>query len=531
MKPYREGRTKVLVRPRVALATRPRLLGVLEAAFPVSFVGDDRQGDAEAVIEIREHGVPSTGPTGAKVERPTLVLGGNCHPGMAASEVALSENDGVDRRLRGITVLDPLDGPLLTPLRDSETVLATGTLGPVWTRVSGPAPIDRVGSSLPELGPAQALRDLLAERPLVLIALVQLLRAATRTRSFSEPALRATILFDDPNLRWRSYGFIHYRQLLDHADTHGYHAAMAMIPLDGWRQHRATVELFRRRPDRLSLVLHGNDHLALELMRPADDAAAIAIAAQALRRATRFESRYDLRMDRVMTPPHGMCSAASAHALAALRYDALCAIHPLPWRERIPAERPLAGWGAAEFAAGCAVIPRLPLNSPPSEIAMRAFLGQPLVLYGHHDDLAGGLDLLAETAAQVNRLGDVRWASLGEIAASNHATRLADGVLRVRPYSHRLRINVPAEAEQIAVDLPRGTEQGHGGWTSDRSPFAEFGVPAPCEPGVLEVSLEPLSARDPASVPAPGSKVWPVLRRAATETRDRLRPLLPAGSA
>jgi hypothetical protein len=531
MKPDREGRTKVLVRPRVALAARPRLLGTLEAAFPVAFVADDHGGDAEAVIEIREQRVPSTGPARASAGRPTLVLGGSARPGAPTSEVALGEGEPVDRRLRGITLLDPLDGPSPAPLGDSETVLATGPAGPAWTRTPGPAPIDCVGSSLPELGPAQALRDLLGERPLALIALVQLLRAATRKNAFSEPALRATILFDDPNLRWRSYGFIRYRQLLDHADAHGYHAAMAMIPLDGWRQHRATVDLFRRRPDRLSLVLHGNDHLALELMRPSDDAAATAIAAQALRRAARFESRYNLRMDRVMTPPHGMCSAASARALAALRFDALCAIHPLPWRERVPAWRPLAGWDAAEFAAGCAVIPRLPLDSPPGEIALRAFLGQPLVLYGHHDDLAGGLDPLAETAARVNRLGDVRWASLAEIAATNHATRLAGGVLRVRPYSHRLRVSVPAGAGRVAVDPPRGTEQGHGGWTSDHSPTAGFGVPVPCEPGELEVRLAPLSARDPAGVPAPGPRVWPVLRRAATETRDRLRPLLPAGSA
>lgn len=531
MKTDREGRTKVLVRPRVALATRPRLLDALEAAFPVSFVADEREGEAGAVIEIRDHGAASAGPALARAERPTLILTGSAHPATVTSEAVLGEDDRVDRRLRGTTVLDPLDGPVPAPLGDSETVLATGPSGPAWTRTSSPAPIDRVGSSLPELGPAQALRDLLGERPLAMIALVQLLRAATRANSFAEPALRATILFDDPNLRWRSYGYIHYRQLLDHADAHDYHAAMAMIPLDGWRQHRATVELFRRRPDRLSLVLHGNDHLALELMRPPDDAAALAIAAQALRRAARFESRYGLRMDRVMTPPHGMCSAASARALAALRFDALCAIHPLPWRERIPAGRPLAGWDAAEFAAGCAVIPRLPLNSPPSEIALRAFLGQPLVLYGHHDDLAGGLDLLAETAARVNRLGDVRWTSLAEIAATNHATRPADGVLRVRPYSHRLRVDVPAAVERIAIDPPRGTDQGHGGWTSDRSPARGFGVPVACEPGKLEVHLAPLSPRDPAGVPAPGPRVWPVLRRAATETRDRLRPLLPVGSA
>src|SRR3954469_5514399 len=100
MEPDRQGRTKVLVRPRVALAARPRLLGALEAAFPVSFVADDREGDAEAVIEIREQGAPSAGPARARAQRPTLILGGSARPGTATSEVALGEDDRVDRRLR-----------------------------------------------------------------------------------------------------------------------------------------------------------------------------------------------------------------------------------------------------------------------------------------------------------------------------------------------------------------------------------------------------------------------------------------------
>ena len=73
------------------------------------------------------------------------------------------------------------------------------------------------------------------------------------------------MLFDDPNLRWRSYGFINYGELLEHADAHGYHVAMAMIPLDAGRPNRAAAALFRERRDRLSLVFHGNDHIKGEL--------------------------------------------------------------------------------------------------------------------------------------------------------------------------------------------------------------------------------------------------------------------------
>ena len=43
-----------------------------------------------------------------------------------------------------------------------------------------------------------------------------------------------------------------------------------MIPLDAGRPHRAAAALFRERPDRLSLVFHGNDHIKGELMAPHD---------------------------------------------------------------------------------------------------------------------------------------------------------------------------------------------------------------------------------------------------------------------
>ena len=42
------------------------------------------------------------------------------------------------------------------------------------------------------------------------------------------------------------------------------------------------------------------------------------------------------------------------------------------------------------------------------ELPFRAFLGQPLIVYGHHDDLAKGPAILAETAAFIRDLGPVR---------------------------------------------------------------------------------------------------------------------------
>lgn len=525
----RDSKTAVAVTPAAALRSRPRLFAALEQAFPVRF----HAGESESAASI--HFCDNPEGTGTDCQRdgagPRLLVGDNPGSGARSQTVAFAACGPLDQRLRGLAIADPLDGPSLDSVGDDD-VLAVAAGHATWTRSCGPGHIERVGSALPELGADEALRDLLLLRPLATAALVSFLRTIASDGAFTPPEPRAAFLFDDPNLRWRSYGFIDFGRLLEHADEHGYHAAMAMIPLDAGRQHRATVELFRRRGDRLSLVMHGNNHLSQELLRPEDDSEALMIAAQALRRAVDFEARHNLRMDRVMTPPHGMCSANSTRALASLGYDALCAIHPLPWREQAPPERPLSGWDPAEFADGCAVIPRLPLGTAASELALRAFLGQPLVIYGHHGDLADGLEPLAETAAAVNALGDVRWSSLGEIATANSATRRDGPLLRVRPYSHRLRLAIPEGVDSVAVEQPRGDTERLGGWSLNGSAPRPFGTVAELEPGIAKIRLQPTMPVDPAEVPPPtGRRIWPVVRRTATETRDRLRPLLRTGAA
>jgi hypothetical protein len=520
--------TVVAVHPAAALHARPRLFATLAAAFPVEFRPGGAPAGAAAEIHLTPPDRLAARPITAADPR-VLVVGDQPWFGASADEVAFG--DGVDRRLRGLTVTDPLDGPE-PDHGHGEKVLAHRRQRAVWTRTEEPAVVERVASVLPELGPDQSLRALLFERPLAMVALVGLLREVCAADLPAPPPLRAAYVFDDPNLRWRSYGYIDFGRLLAHADEHHYHAAMAMIPLDAGRQHRATVDLFRARPDRLSVVMHGNNHLSRELLRLDDRSAALASAAQAVRRAESFEARNGLPMDRVMMPPHGMCSASSAAALAAVGFDALSAIHSLPWLERPPADRPLAGWEPAEFAAGCAVIPRLPLGVATWELALRAFLDQPLVVYGHHNDLAAGLGPLAETAAAINSLGPVEWCSLGEIAAGNASTRLEDGVLRVRPYSHRLRLSVPADASAVTVEAPRQDADRFAGWSLGDDPAGAFGEPTAIGSAeAVTIHLRPAERVDPGTVAAPGTPIWPLVRRTATETRDRLQPLLGSGVA
>lgn len=521
-----DPRADVAVRPAAAFAARPRLFAALSAAFDVTFrPWTDDAGGHDGLLEIAEHG------TLPRVEGslPTFAVCGAAPSGTEA-QVALRGASGLDSRLRGIAVVDRLGGSALEP-RDAGEVLATVGAEAAWTRSAGPVASHRVRSTLPELGPEEVLYALVTGRTLTLVALVQFLRELSAPAGWRPPPLRASIVFDDPNLRWRRYGFIDYTELLAHADRHDYHASMAMIPLDAGRQHGPTVALFRRRRDRLSVVIHGNDHVKRELLDATDPGDARATAAQALGRMMRLERLSGLPVDRVMMPPHGLCSPAMTGALGAVGFDALCAIHPLPWTERRPAEPPLAGWRPGGFLGGCAVITRIPLSSLPADIALRAFLDQPIVLYGHHEDAKDGLDPLASAAAAVNRLGPVRWSSVGEIARSNHALRVSGDRAVVRPYARSVRVTVPPGVGVLSVEEP-GEPLGESclnGWSADAGAVRPFGEQLPLSPGrVVTLRLHGPADVDPRGVGAPAWRPWPRLRRAATEARDRSLPLRPA---
>src|SRR5262249_48984385 len=89
---------------------------------------------------------------------------------------------------------------------------------------------------------------------------------------------------------------------------------------------------------------------------------------------------------------------------------------------------PTAAWRTVDVVAGgLPLLLRSSFEHPREDLVLRAFLRQPLILYGHHDTFADGLDVLAEAAADVNRLGDVRWQSLGAIASTAPAGAASGG--------------------------------------------------------------------------------------------------------
>ena len=520
------------VHPGAELRRRARLFAALSEAFPeVRFEGREA-GETAGLDALIELGGESEARSAASAgTRALAALGPESEPG-AETVVDFGAIAGLDRRLRGQSLPDRhLDG--IAPLAEGQgaEVLANVARAPVWVREGG---LDLVAVAPAELAEAEPLRDRLGrKRSLALLPFLELLRELTAETAWQAPPLRATFLLDDPNLHWPSYGFLSLPQLGRHAAEHGYHLALAMVPLDARIAHPRAARLLRDRSE-ISLCVHGNDHFGGELGRIQVQGEALALAAQALRRIEAFEQRTGVPVSRVMVPPHEECSEAMAAALARTGFAAISMTRPFPWLSPPPRHwltageesGALAGWNPADTtASGLPVLLRHPFaeaHFSAAEVALRAYLDQPLILYGHHDDLAAGPDVLAERSATVNRLGDVRWGSLGDLAAANVRWRLEGDLLRLRPYSRRITVEVPAAAQQVVVETPQAADgelvEIPSGTVPAGEPFAVAGGTS------LDLRLQRSDAVSPDAVPAPPRRPWPLVRRLAGETRDRMAP-------
>src|ERR1700749_5003598 len=106
-RPSKERRVTVAVRPGRALRERPRLFGVLETAFRVSFVpldGEVTTGAAPTIV-FAARGERLHPDELARGGDPVLVLGAE-DAGEPARAAKVGNDAGVDRRLRRVELPD-----------------------------------------------------------------------------------------------------------------------------------------------------------------------------------------------------------------------------------------------------------------------------------------------------------------------------------------------------------------------------------------------------------------------------------------
>ncbi len=471
-------------------------------------------------------------------ERTCLVITGDVRRTMACQRLRFADHSLVPQALRGRAVAT--GGQVCAsdlPATAVGDVLAESEHGPVWraVRVSN-GWHHTSGMALPLVGPDDRFFDHVTEyRFGAWVPVLVFLRSLLGEDAWPTPPLRACFMFDDPNLRWPTYGYADYAKLAADAWRHRYHISFATVPLDGWSTSGRAAHHFLGKNAPLSLLVHGNNHKHRELAAFSEPGASLPMLAQAWRRIHRLERKTGVCVSRVMAAPHGACSEAAMGDMARLGYSGACVssgslanTNPgRPWLPRL-------GFGPAEWIAGLPVLNRFRIaRNNQNRILLSALLGQPIIPVGHHQDLAEGVGLLGELADFINGLGQVSWCDMESMVGLGYSTKREGSRLRIRSYSRRWQFRVPEECNSVSVEFPHADGSAEEGLEclidgKQGSAFETYqGEDIAVLPGAVVncVRLHPLRI-SPSQLPDPPKELWPLGRRILAEGRDRILPLL-----
>lgn len=529
-------RTKIAVFSPEEFASQSRLLGALSQLYPVDFVAGQQTCYDAAVL---------FGATRSQVV-PFSSSGVRCMAFLGGSLVRINSSDDdvcfgtmpyLDRCFRGKRLPDKtIEAASLLKREVGDEVVACKGDRPLWIhRSEGFSRVDLVAMQPPRLEEQYYLfRHFRREDWARLFPLLHFSKEISRASAWQLPPARACFMFDDPNLHSRSYGYIHYLELVEHAERHNYHVSFATVPLDAWYIDPKTAMLFRESKGRLSLLVHGNNHTSMELAQPDSEPVREGLIAQALSRIERLERLSGLTVPRVMAAPHGACSDAMAAVMLRMGFEAACISRSSMMAHNGNQFWPKSvGLQLAEYLGdGLPIIPRFGLTPTcSSDVLLASFLGQPVIPVGHHNDIGGGLDLLQQLSELINSLGEVQWTDLASIARSNFTFQRDSNLLHVRMYSRRIKLTVPEGITQVCVERPWLKTQTAESLSlcQDQSSVKSTLSHTPeliyTKAGAqLEICSVPANAIDPAKIPLKRTPLWVIGRRQLCELRDRLRP-------
>jgi hypothetical protein len=512
----------------------PDLFQILEELFLVGFSHDGSQA-IKPIGEILPAGERSATAENISTFECAATGGINSESPLVEVKIVFADDVDVPFPFRGRTLsskVAPGFGGL--KLAAGEKALA-GIAGQiVWAfRRVGDARHYRSSFQLPIIPAGGNLQSVLnGDRFLEVLPLVHWLRELCGVNENQGLPLRAQFMFDDPNLHWPSYGHVDYREIAARAAKSNYHVSFATVPLDNWFTHQPTAAIFRENPRRLSLLVHGNNHVHQELLRNYTVAERVFLLRQSLQRIARLESAARVGVSRVMAAPHGACSEEMLAELPKCGFDGATISHgSLRAHNRSRSWVKSLGYRPAELIRGCAVLPRWRLaRTARNTILLAAYLQQPIILVGHHGDLKGGLELLDDLAGFINSLGTVAWLDTAGLAQINYRWWIQNGLLKLQPLGSRVCVKIPSGTKSFVVD-----SGGQAGWEKWRATLAgapprsvEAGTPVNLsgevhEELMLEVPTQPSVQLDEISN---RRELRPFVRRLATEARDRLVSLV-----
>jgi hypothetical protein len=282
-----------------------------------------------------------------------------------------------------------------------------------------------------------------------LLPAAMFLRWAFKDRCWHGRHRFANFIIDDPLLK-PSYGYLNYQDLVSKMDAYNFATTIAFIPWNHQRTDKKVATLFRERPDRLSLCVHGCDHTGSEFSS-ADLAVLNSKTRLATLRMDNLRRQNGLAYSKIMVFPQGRFSTEALTALKSNNYLGAVNSSPLPH----------AGNGSltvadflspaiARYEGFPVFLRRYPAGL--EQFAFDLFFGKPLLVVEHHAYLKDGGARLAEFITRLNSLAKLQWNSLHEIMTRSYIEReISDEITACRLYTNHQVIENNTERDRTFV--------------------------------------------------------------------------------
>lgn len=525
-------RPEIAILPGEEYYSRKRLWQALSFLYSVDFLAGEElhPGLAAAAILFRATRQQAIGVGRSGLRCLAFLEDDRVPVSSASADISFTRTSHLSQCFRGRTLADrTIDRVSSLETGGNDEVVARKGKDILWVHSqTEAAALDLVATEPPHLADSDYLfQHFQSEKWMRLLPILHFVQEIS---AWEQPPLRACFMFDDPNLHWKSYGYIRYRELALHASAHNYRVSFATIPLDSWYVSSETAALFQQNKTRLSLLIHGNNHTYFELSQAYTAATRQLLAAQALSRIERLERMSGLEVARVMAAPHGACNYDMATMLLRMGFEAACIS-----RSSLMGRNPNAVWPisvglnpAEFFGSGLPIIPRFHIQWDSTYVLFSAFLGQPIIPMGHHDDVGDNLELLQRMADLINSMGEVSWVDMKSMARTNVSTRRAGNTLHIKMYSRKIRLKIPEGIKSLQIHRPWLNENGEEELvllTDEQGPEIIHSDNISVMPGeeTLIVSKCP-GMIEPRSIQMSRTPLWAVVRRNLCEGRDRLRP-------
>lgn len=349
----------------------------------------------------------------------------------------------------------------------------------------------------------------------------------------------ANVIIDDLNLRPR-YGFVDTRMLAGLVDELGCAVSIAFIPWNSDRTSQEIVDLFRARWPRLSLCIHGCDHVGGEFAT-GSLSHAVSMIAMSVDRMQTLTTSTGVRYDKVMVFPQGKFSHTAMEALRQSNFVAAV-------NTELVDDRTHHGVRAGELLrpaitsyGGFPLFLRRNAREPIANFALDLLLGKPCLVVTHHGDFKEGMRPLAALVRSLNALDPaLEWTNLETIASRTYGTRVQNtSLVDIRLFAASTVIEPGdgggeirfSKAEPLADKHFQVLVEGqpvHSRWQGGDIVFSR--VMAAAEPTAVDVRVSRLEPTPPTIHPL-SYRVKVAARRYLSEIRDNYVATSPWATA